>query len=201
MNDMTENYEELAQIFIGQYNLTKGRHFEFECLRKSMFGIPKYEFPACEIYQMAFIEGQRHKPLVADLKVLLRLQKRLIIEVVKRRVGQETAKGAELSESLEHIVDPIERDALSEVVCSKYLLIDGRGFERIRIDDPEIYKKCRLERDRLFERHRQLILRKRDEREFEQDFSQLGIPTKHWFKEIWLSYYDEKGTIRCLQIW
>ena len=197
---MNENYEEVAQVFVEQYNLSKGTHYEFECLRKSMFSIPKYQYPAHEIYQMAFIEGKKRSPLVADLMVLFRLQKRLIVEVVKPSMGEATVEDTPLSRlitdievrAIEGIVDPIERDALSEVVCSKYLLIDGRGFGCLRINNPKIYKRSRLERDKLIQR-----LQKGHEREL----SQVGIPTKHWFKEIWILYHDEKGIFRCIQIW
>ena len=206
-NDMNENYEEIAQVFVEQYNLNKGTHYEFECLRKSMFSIPKYEHPSLEIYEMAFIEGKKRSPIVADLMVMTRLQKRLIIEIVKPHLSQETTKDtptalSRLVEDIGHIVDPIERDALGEVVCSKYLLIDGRGFGRIRIDDLEIYKKSRLERDKLFERfqNRKIYGAKEIKQTF-HELSQLGIPTKHWFKEIWFLYQDEKGLVRCLQIW
>ncbi len=140
-NDMNENYEEIAQVFVEQYNLIKGTHYEFECLRKSEFSIPIFKFPDLEIYQMAFIEGKKRNPIIADLMVLLRRQKRLIIEVVKPRLGEETIEEMPLStlrEIEEGIVTPIEEAALTRVVCSEYLLIDGRDFGRARIGDPVI---------------------------------------------------------------
>lgn len=187
-SNTSEKRRELAQIFIDEYNAKKGWHYKFEYFRRSMFSIQKYKFPAFEIYQMAFIERKNRDRIVADLMVLLRLKKRLIIEVVEPNLRQEDVKGTKWSRLVEDIIDPIERDALREVVCSRYLLIDGRNFDPIKIPDPEIYRKDRLERDKLVGRHK-------------RELSQMGVPVKHWFNEIWLSYHDEKGVVRCLQIW
>lgn len=186
---MNERHKEIAQIFLDQYNHIKGTHYKFECLRKSMFSIREYKFPASEIYQMAFTEGKKRNPIVADLMVFLHLQKRLIIEVIEPHVREEDVKAIGWSQLVEAIIDPIEVDALSKVVCSKYLLVDGRGFGCIRISDPEIYKKHRLQRNETLK-----DINKRE-------LLQASFPPKHWFREIWLSYHDEKGVVRCLQIW
>lgn len=186
---MDERHEEIAQLFIERYNFVKGTHYTFECLRKSMFSIPEYKFPAFKIYQMAFTEGKKRSPIVTDLMVLLRLQKRLIVEVIELHGREEDVKEAGWSRIVEGIIDPIEIDALSRVVCSRYLLIDGRGFRHIRISDPEIYKKHRLQRNET--------LKNIDKR----DLLQASFPPRHWFTEIWLSYHDEEGVVRCLQIW
>ncbi len=37
--------------------------------------------------------------------------------------------------------------------------------------------------------------------EIQKDISSVGVATKHWFKEIWLSCKDEMDKIRCIQIW
>jgi hypothetical protein len=184
-----ERHEEIAQLFLEQYNHTKGTHYEFECLRRSMFSIPEYKFPAFKIYQVAFTEGKKRTPIVTDLMVLLRLQKRLIIEVIELHGREEDVKEGGWSRIVEGIIDPIEIDASSRVACSRYLLIDGRGFGHIGISDPEIYKKHRLQRNGT--------LKDVDK----QDLLQASFPPKHWFREIWLSYHDERGVVRCLQIW
>jgi len=186
---MDGRHEEVAQLFLEQYNHTKGTHYEFEFLRRSMFSIPEYKFPAFKIYRMAFTEGKKRTPIVTDLMVLLRLQKRLIIEVIELHGREEDVKERGWSQIVEGIIDPIEIDALSRVVCSRYLLIDGRSFGHIRISDPEIYKKHRLQRNET--------LKDVDKR----DLLQASFPPKHWFREIWLSYHDKKGVVRCLQIW
>lgn len=184
-----ERHEEIAQLFLEEYNHAKGTHYEFECLRRSMFSIPEYKFPAFKIYQMAFTEGKKRTPIVTDLMVLLRLQKRLIIEVIELHGREEDVKEGGWSRIVEGIIDPVEIDASSRVVCSRYLLIDSRGFGHIGISDPEIYKKHRLQRNGT--------VKNVDKR----DLLQASFPPKHWFREIWLSYHDEKGVVRCLQIW
>lgn len=186
-SNMNEKHKEIAEVFIKQYNVTKGTHYKFERLRKSIFSIPKYKFQNLEIYQVAFIEGKKHNSIVANLMVLLRLQKRLLAEVVEPIPIEEDVKDIDWR-VVEELIDSVESYALTEVVCSRYLLIDGRSFGRTRISDPEIYKKNRVERDKLVGRHK-------------RELSQVGIPVKHWFKEIWLSYHDEKGVVRCPQIW
>ena len=60
-NDMNEEYEEVAQVFVEQYNPVNGTHYEFERLRESVFGNPKYGVPGFEIHQIAFIEGKRRR--------------------------------------------------------------------------------------------------------------------------------------------
>jgi hypothetical protein len=184
-----EGHEEIAQVFLEQYNHTKGTQYEFEYLRRSMFSIPEYRFPAFKIYRMAFTEGKKRTPIVTDLMVLLRLQKRLIVEVMELHGREEDVKKRGWSRIVEEIIDPIEVDALSRVVCSRYFLIDGRGFGHITISDPEIYKKHRLQRNET--------LKNVDKR----DLLRASLPPEHWFREIWLSYHDERGVIRCLQIW
>ncbi|HUV59427.1 MAG TPA: hypothetical protein VMW09_04870 [Desulfatiglandales bacterium] len=193
----------IVQVFVEQYNLRKGTHYEFECLRRSMFSIPKHKFPALEIYQMAFTEGKKQNPIFADLMVFLRLQKRLIIEVVEPNIGAEDVKDINWSRLVVDIIDPVERQALGEVVCSRHLLIDGRGFGRIRISDPEFYKKNRLERDKMLEEHKQLNKRLGIKDKEDATHRQLSqwIPLGHWFAEIWLLHYNEEGIVRCLQIW
>jgi len=186
---MDGRHEEVAQLFLEQYNHTKGTHYEFEFLRRSMFSIPEYKFPAFKVYRMAFTEGKKRTPIVTDLMVLLRLQKRLIIEVIELHGREGDVKEGSWPRILEGIIDPIEIDASSRVACSRYLLIDGRGFGHITISDPEIYKKHRLQRNGT--------LKDVDKR----DLLQASFPPKHWFREIWLSYHDEKGVVRCLQIW
>ena len=186
---MDEGHEEIAQLFLEEYNHTKGTHYEFECLRRSMFSVPEYKIPAFQIYQMAFTEGKKRTPIVTDLMVLLRLQKRLIIEVIELHGREEDVREGGWSRIVEGIIDPVEIDASSRVACSRYLLIDGRGFGHIGISDPEIYKKHRLQRNGT--------VKNVDKR----DLLQASFPPKHWFREIWLSYHDEKGVARCLQIW
>lgn len=204
-NIVSDRSREIAQVFIEQYNLAKQTHYQFESLRKSMFR----KFPAVEeIYEMSFIQGKKRSPIVADLMVLLRLQKRLIIDVVRPRYPEGFAQ-AEKSDGDRTMllweivgnVDRLEIYALKDVVCSKHLLIDERGFGCVRIGDPASYRKFRLERDRLHERQKSFSLRKADELEFERKLSRRGIPTKHWFREIWLLHRDEKGVVRCLEIW
>ncbi len=189
---MNGEYKEIARFFVEQYNLVNGTHYEFECLRKSMFSNPKYRVPGFEIHQIAFIEGKKRSPLINNLMVMTRLQRRLITEVVKPRIRQKVVKNRTLSRLIEDIVNAIERDALNGASCSKYLLIDGRGFGKVRIGNPEIYKKPRLQRERLLQE-----FQARGERER----SQASIPAKRWFKEIWFSCHDEGGTVRCLQMW
>jgi len=86
---MNGKYEEIARVFIEQYNVTKGTHYEFGCRRKSMFSVPKYQFQNLEICQMAFIEGKKENSIIADLMVMLHLKRRLIMEVIEPRLGQE----------------------------------------------------------------------------------------------------------------
>jgi len=181
--------QEIAQVFLEEYNRTKGTHYEFECLRRSMFSISEYKFPPFKIYQMAFTEGKKRTPIVTDLMVLLRLQKRLVIEVIELHGREGDVKEGGWSQIVEGIIDPVEIDASSRVACSRYLLIDGRGLGHITISDPGIYKKHRLRRNET--------LKDVDKR----DLLQASFPPKHWFREIWLSYHDEKGVVRCLQIW
>jgi hypothetical protein len=186
---MDEGHEEIAQVFLEEYNHTKGRHYEFECLRRSMFSIPDYKLPPSKIYQMAFTEGKKRTHIVTDLMVLLRLQKRLIIEVIELHGREGDVKEGGWPRMVEGIIDPIEIDASSRVACSRYLLIDGRGLGHIRISDPGSYKKQRIQRNET--------LKNVDKR----DLLQASFPPKHWFREIWLSYHDEEGVARCLQIW
>jgi hypothetical protein len=186
---MDEGHEEIAQVFLEEYNHTKGTHYEFECLRRSMFSIPDYKLPPSKIYQMAFTEGKKRTHIVTDLMVLLRLQKRLVIEVIELHGKEGDVKEESWPRIVEGIVDPIEIDASSRVACSRYLLIDGRNLGHITISDPGSYKKQRIQRNGT--------LRNVDKR----DLLQASFPPKHWFREIWLSYHDEKGVVRCLQIW
>ena len=186
---MDEGHEEITQLFLEEYNHTKGTHYEFEFLRRSMFSISEYKFPPFKIYRMAFTEGKKRTPIVTDLMVLLRLQKRLIIEVIELHGREEDVKEGGWSRIVEGIIDPVEIDALSRVACSRYLLLDSRSFGHIGISDPEIYKKHWLQRNGT--------VKNVDKR----DLLQASFPPKHWFREIWLSYHDERGVVRCLQIW
>ncbi len=199
---MNEKHKEIAQAFIKQYNLRNSTDYKFETVRRSMFEIPKFQFPSWEFYQISFIKGKKiNNPYIADLMVLLRIKKRMIIEVAEAR-GLEGVKKTELlevkiSESetyrhVEHMIYSIEFSALNELICSQYLLIDGRNFGSNKISNPDFYKEKRFDLDRL--------LKSCDERE-KRELEYVAIPTKHWFKEIWLLHYDEKSTVRCLQIW
>lgn len=191
-NGMSKNYKRIAQVFVKQYNLAKGTQYEYEGRGKSMFSVSKHRPPGCELYQMAFIEGQKRNPIITDLMVITHLKKRLIIEVVEPEIRREAVEGRVLSRLIEDIVNSIEREVLNGVTCSNHLLIDGRGFGNMRIGDPEIYKKPRLQREKLLQE-----LQKGDGRKP----SKAGNPAKRWFKEIWLLCHDEKGTARCLQMW
>ncbi len=191
-NGMSKNYKRVAEVFVKQYNLAKGTRYEFEGRRKSMFSVSQNRFPVFEFYQMAFIEGQKRNPIITDLMVRTHLQKRLTVEVVEPEIRREAVAGRVLSKLIEDIVNSIEREVLNGVACSKYLLIDGRGFGNMRICDPEIYKKPRLQREKLLQE-----LQKGDGRKS----SKAGNPTKRWFEGIWFLCHDEKGTARCLQMW
>ncbi len=202
---MMNNLNLLSDIFIKQYNLSKGTCYKFEYKRKSLFSFPPNKIPNLDFYQLTFIKGNEKHPFLNDLWVMLRLYRRLIIEVLLPAGEAEN----EISNNVwtpdprffEGIIYPLENDALTKVVCSKYLLIDFRMLDRIKIDNIEgIYKRSRLELDKLLndEKLNEWKLLK-DERQKEASY--LGIPTKHWFKEIWLSYKDEMNKIRCVQIW
>ncbi len=205
---MNDAIEKLAQPFIEQYNQQNKSNYKFETLRNSMFNLPKYKYPAFEIYQISFLPGEAYNRLITDLLVLLRLKKRLIIEVVEPNIESDSMNNIMLSElinMIENIVDPIERDALDEVICSRYLLIDLRkGGCSSLLPQRDFYKIKRLERNKLFENHKQLNKRLgiSDQRDsINQELLMAGFPLDDWFKEIWLSYFDESNAIKYMQIW
>jgi hypothetical protein len=104
----------------------------------------------------------------------------------------------------EGIIDPIERDALGEVVCAPSLIIDGRPFGHIKIGNIKTYRKNRLERDRMLEEHQAINKRlgiKERKNLIHQEVHQMGIPVGHWFKEIWMVFKDKENRSMCLQIW
>lgn len=205
---MNDAIDKLAQTFIEQYNQQNKSNYKFETLRNSMFSLPKYRYPAFKIYQISFLEGKASNRLITDLLVLLRLKKRLIIEVAEPNIESGTMNNIMLSElinMIENTVDPIEKDALDEVICSRYLLIDLRkGGRSSLLPQKDFYKTKRLERDKLFENHKQLNKRLgiSDQRDStNQEPLMAGFPLDHWFKEIWLSFFDESNVIKYLQIW
>ena len=205
---MNDAIARMAQAFIEQYNQQKNSRYRFETLRNSMFSLPKYKYPAFEIYQISFLEGKAWNRLVTDLLVLLRLQKRFIIEVVEPNMESDSFKNIVLSELInviENIIDPIERDALDKVVCARNLLIDLRNGGCLSLSSrKDFYGIKRLERDRLFENHKQLNRRlgiSHKEDSINQELMMEGFPLNHWFEEIWLSYFDESNTIKYMQIW
>ena len=203
MNNSAEKHQ-MAQLFIDQYNHDRGTRYEFECFRISMFSTPKYKYPGFEIYQMAFTEGKKRSTALNELLVLFRIQKRLILEVVELNTRQEDIKGVDWTRLIGEIIDPIERDALGEVVCAQSLIIDGRPFEGIKIGDTQTYRKNRLERDRMFEEHQTINKRlgiKKEKDPIDQELHQLGIPIGHWFQEIWMVLKDKENRPMCLQIW
>ena len=114
---MNVEQHQIVQLFTDQCNHVKGTRYEFECFRRSMFSTPKYKYPAFEIYQMAFTEGKKRSTALNELLVLFRIQKRLIVEVVEPNARPEDIKGVDWTQLVEGIIDPIERDALGEVVC------------------------------------------------------------------------------------
>ena len=205
---MSDAIARMAQAFIERYNQQENSRYRFETLRNSMFSLPKYKYPAFEIYQISFLERKALNRLVTDLLVLLRLQKRLIIEVVEPNMESDSFKNIMLSElinMIENIIDPIERDALDKVVCARYLLIDLRNGGCLSLSPrKDFYKIKRLERDRLFENHKQLNRRlgiSHKEDSINQELLMAGFPLNHWFEEIWLSYFDESNAIKYMQIW
>lgn len=201
---MNVEKHQIAQVFIDQYNHARGTRYEFECFRRSMFSTPKYKYPAFEIYQMAFTEGKKRSTALNELLVLFRIQKRLIVEVVEPNTRPEDIKGVDWTQLVEGIIDPIERDALGEVVCAQSLIIDGSPFGGIKIGDTQTYKKNRLERDRMLEEHQAINKRlgiKKGKDPIDQELHQLGIPIGHWFKEIWMVLKDKENRPMCLQIW
>jgi len=206
---MNKKHKEIGEFFIQQYNLKENTRFRFECARKSMFSFPEYRFPRLEIYQIAFIEGKKLSPIIADLMVLLRLQKRLIIEVVEPEVEEDSSEKSNRVQTinprlLEGIIGPMEVDALNKVACSRYLLINFRNLGLIRIDDvEEIYRRRRLEMDSGldFEPDKSFKVLSEEINKDRKNLESMGVPLKHWFKEIWLLYHDEKGLVRCVQIW
>ncbi len=101
---MKGKYEKVARVFIEQYNLIKGTHYAFERLKQSIFSNPRYRVPGFEIHQMAFIEGKKRRPIIADLMVMTRLQRRLIVEVVKPQMRQGAVKNRPLSRLIEDII-------------------------------------------------------------------------------------------------
>lgn len=188
-NNASEKHKEIARVFIEQYNLTKGTHYEFGCFRGSMFSFPKQIWKNLEFYQVAFIEKEQN-PVVAALKVLFHIYKRLIIEVVQPNPREEGVTDIPWPRVVEELINSVECDALRGIRCSQYLLIDG--FASMKLSDADSYahsyKENRLHLDKVV---------KSDKRHF----ARAGFLTKHLFKEIWLSYHDEKGVVRCLQIW
>ena len=201
---MNVEKHQIAQLFIDQYNHARGTRYEFECFRRSMFSTPKYKYPAFEIYQMAFTEGKKRSAAVKQLLALFRIQKHLIVEVVEPKTRAEDLKGVDWAQLAESIIDPIERDALGEVVCAQSIIIDGRPFGRIKIGDTQTYRKNRLERDRMLEEHQAINKRlgiKKGKDPIDQELHQLGIPIGHWFKEIWMVLKDKENRPMCLQIW
>jgi hypothetical protein len=203
---MNGKYEEVARVFIEQYNLTKGTHYRFECLRTSIFSSPMLQYPALKIYQMVFTEGEKEEDaFVVDLTVMLDRKNRLLIDVIEPHLPKEGAK-VSVERCIVQIVEPVERDSVvfGEPVSSKHLLIDGRGFGCIGTLDPAFYKEFRLLKDSLLEQHERLNkmlgIRKEDDNVYEE-LSRSGISTEHWFKEIWFLYRDEKSVVTCIQIW
>ena len=193
---------QLARIFNQSYNNSHNTHYKFEARRKSMFSLPSFNIPNFDAYQLAFIEGKLGHPILNDLMVMFGFRNRLIIEVlVPLKEGpNEITNSAWTPDSkfLEHIIYPIENDALTRVVCSKYLLLDFRMIGRIKIENvQEIYKKGRLEWDNYLN-DKSLAKSKANLR---AEISNLGVPLEHWFKEIWLSYKDEGDGFRCIRIW
>ena len=192
-NSVNRDYEKVAKVFARQYNLAKGTQYEFEYPRKSIFTIPKYRIAGIENYVLAFMEGRKQNRIITDLMVMTRLKKRLIIEVVKLQLLRRTTKEQRpLSNLIADVVGSLERAALNGAVCSQCLLVDGRGFGRVEIGSVEIYRKPRLQREQLLRE-----AQKRDE----GTRSQVVIPAKHWFREIWLLCRNKKGIVRCLQMW
>jgi len=202
---MMNNLNLLSDIFIKQYNLSKGTCYKFEYKRKSLFSLPTNKIPNLDFYQLTFIEGNEKHPFLNDLFVMLRLCNRLIIEVLVPAEEAEDKISNDVWTPVpmffESIIYPLENDALTKVVCSKYLLIDFRMLGRIKIDNVEgIYERSRLEWDKSLN-DKELNKWKLLKDEMQKDMSSVGVPTKHWFKEIWLSYKDEMNKIRCVQIW
>ena len=155
-------------------------------------------FSVKEVYEIRPCESRE------CVRVPIRIQKRLIVEVVEPNTRSEDIKGVDWTRLIEGITDPIERDALGEVVCAQSLIIDGRPFEGIKIGDTQTYRKNRLERDRMFEEHQAVNKRlgiKKGKDPIDQELHQLGIPIGHWFKEIWMVFKDKENRPMCLQIW
>lgn len=201
---MNVEQHQIARLFIDQYNHIKGTRYQFECFRRSMFSTPKYKYPAFEIYQIAFTEWKKRSSAVNKLLTLFRIQKRLIVEAVEPNTRPDDVRGVDWAQLVEGIIDPIERDALGKVVSAQYLIIDGSPFGRLKIDDTQIYRRKRLERDRMLEEHqatnKKLGIKKRKDPIY-QELHQLGIPVGHWFKEIWIVLKDKENRPMCLQIW
>ena len=173
-----EKYKEVAQVFIKQYNLKKNTRYRFECFRGSLFS--KKDVAGSEFYQIAFVEGIKHHPITADLMVLFHFQKRFIVEVVRPNIERNIKTDEDWGRRMRAIVYGLESLALLEIVCSRYLLIDGRHFTYTKEYDRERYKEERL---------------------IDDNYRPQWAPPKHWFKEVWFLYYNKVGTLECFQIW
>ena len=192
----------LSDIFIKSYNLSKTTQYRFECKRKSLFSLPENKIANLDFYQLAFIEGSTKYPFLNDLLVMFRLRNRLIIEVLVPIEEDNNSNDiwTPNKKFFESIIYPLENDASNKVVCSKYLLIDFRSLGRIKIDDTEdIYKRSRLEWDEALNN----IMQWSDtlKKEALKELSAIGIPHRHWFQEIWLSYQNEADRTCCVRIW
>lgn len=196
---------QLPRFFIDQYNIDRGTEYKFHRFRKSTFNSPKYQYPAFEIYQLLFIEGKNRALMMADLLAALNVISRLLTEVVRPKTRPENVSRFDWAQLAENVIDPIERDALNGIACAQTLIIDGRPFGPIKIENVKAYKNKRVERDKMLEAdhaiNKKLGLKKHNKRIY-QELNQVGIPVGHWFKEIWMIFQSKKkGKPMCLQIW
>lgn len=122
-----EHRMQLAQAFIEQYNTVMDVNYSFECIRRSMFQVPKYRVPGLYIYEMTFTKKRG----------LLAFLNRYIVEVATLNVNEQTWESTFLDLPLQRSVKIMEDRAKTEVVCSKHLLIDLTRLESL--DEKEAY--------------------------------------------------------------
>ncbi|MCH8026604.1 MAG: hypothetical protein IID63_00615 [candidate division Zixibacteria bacterium] len=203
MNNQSQDSLKKFEYFINIYNQLRNKKFQFECIRKSMFSLKPHEFENYHIYQVAFLDGPSQSSIINDLKVLFRRRKRLILEVVEPKTGEDKESSDDQVISLdpdnwwrliEDIVFQLEIQVSKGIISSRDLLIDFTRLGRLEILNPHLFSK---ERSKWVNTIRSselsgIALRK--------EFSMAGMPSEAWFEGIWLTYMNrfEKLTTKLL---
>jgi len=168
---------QLAKSFIKKYNTLNVASYSFECIRKSMFQIPKYNIQGMDIYEITFIKKRG----------FLAFLNRYIVEVVKPSVSEYISWKTSLSSFIEHvIVDKMERKAIRDIICSKHLIIDMTAFEQPV--ESEIANYIQL-------RHQISKIKKGADKKQKEHMQLAGITKSIWFENITFAYLDNEDNL------